>query len=192
MDKSSLRRLVIDKLKQISPEEKAEIERQLHNHLFASNEWKKATILAVTISRGIEWDTDQIIKQAWKEGKTVVIPKCKPKSKELIFYKYKEGDQLEQTYYQLWEPIPDRATAVLKNNIDLIVVPGVVFDKNGYRIGFGGGYYDRYLVDYTKDTVALLHTKQLANQIPKEYFDIPVKQLITEKGKINPFLSSHA
>lgn len=189
MDKATMRKSVIEKLKQLPAIDKQHIEHQLYEYLFASNVWKKANILAVTISQGIEWNTKQIIKQAWNDGKTVVIPKCKPKTKELIFYTYQEGDQLEQTYFQLWEPIPDKSAIVMKDQIDLIIVPGVVFDKNGYRIGFGGGYYDRYLADYQNDTVSLLHTKQLTNQIPKKHFDIPVKQLITEKGIINSFSS---
>ncbi|GEN31096.1 5-formyltetrahydrofolate cyclo-ligase [Cerasibacillus quisquiliarum] len=186
MNKVDLRDKMIEKLKQLSFSKKKEIERLLYTHLFALELWQTSNIIAVTISQSIEWDTTPIITQAWKEGKTVVIPKCIPKTKEMIFYTYKEGDQLQQTYFQLWEPIPEKAALVTHDQIDLIIVPGIVFDKKGYRIGFGGGYYDRYLVNYKNATVALIHTKQLLKQIPAEYYDIPVKQLITEKGIINP------
>lgn len=186
MNKVDLRDKMIEKLKQLSFSKKQEIERQLYTHLFALEVWQTSDIIAVTISQDIEWDTNPIITQAWKERKTVVIPKCIPKTKELIFYTYKEGEQLQQTYFQLWEPIPEKSALVTNDQIDLIIVPGVVFDKKGYRIGFGGGYYDRYLANYKNATVALLHTIQLINQIPTEYYDIPVKQLVTEKGIINP------
>ena len=73
---------------------------------------------------------------------------------------------------------------VEKKNIDLIVVPGVVFDRQGYRIGFGGGYYDRYLSDFEGKRIALAFDEQVIEAVPRESHDLPVHILITETERI--------
>lgn len=87
-------------------------------------------------------------------------------------------------YFGLDEPDVKKTTPVKKDAIDLLIVPGLVFTKKGYRVGFGGGYYDRYLTDFTQPTVSLVHTKQFVEDFPIEPFDIPVQYLVTEKGII--------
>ncbi|WP_026906198.1 5-formyltetrahydrofolate cyclo-ligase [Paucisalibacillus globulus] len=182
MVKKELRMQTMDILKKLSLKQKGEIEKKLQTQLFASDLWKQAKKIGVTISGGFEWDTRAIIETGWKQGKTIVVPKCYPHEKRLEFYQLQNYEELETVYYNLLEPKPVEENRVQKESIDLIIVPGIVFDQLGYRIGFGGGYYDRFLTTYGGNTVSLLSQKQLIDKVPYESYDIPVKHLLTEAG----------
>lgn len=178
--KKELRTLTLKKLADLSePAFIAAVEQILHG-LFNHPKWKDAKTIGVTVSRGKEIPTRPIIEQAWKEGKRVTVPKCHPKEKQLDFRHLTAFDELESVYYGLLEPIVDKTENINKGNIDLIIVPGVVFDPTGFRIGFGGGYYDRFLKNYHGATIALLLSEQLVEELPVEPHDIPVQTLITE------------
>lgn len=181
MDKQELRTSVIMNLKNISIEEKRDIEQKLMNQLINSNLWKQAKVIGITMAQGFEWDTKGIIEAAWEQNKLVCIPKCYPKEKKLVFYQIESFEQLEIVYYRLLEPKPKETKEIKKSSIELLIVPGIVFDEQGYRIGFGGGYYDRFLTDFPNRTASLVSTLQLIDNIPAESFDIPVQHLITEK-----------
>ncbi|PAV29060.1 5-formyltetrahydrofolate cyclo-ligase [Virgibacillus profundi] len=181
MDKQQLRQSAIKTLKNFSEAEKQNIERKLTENLLSSELWTYAKCIGITMAQGFEWNTKAIIEAAWKQNKTIAVPKCSPKEKKLTFYRLESYDQLEVVYYNLLEPKPVESNVVEKANIDLLVVPGLLFDKKGYRIGFGGGYYDRFLMGYSNETVSILHSSQLVENVPAEPFDIPVQHMITEK-----------
>ena len=184
INKKTLRKSAINSLKGFSENEKEKTEIKLTKFLTASNIWKQAKTIGVTVSQGFEWDTKPIIEAGWMDNKTVAVPKCLPKEKQLTFYKLEAYNQLEVVYYNLLEPKPDETVKVSKQGIDVLIVPGLLFDKQGYRIGFGGGFYDRFLTDFSNTTISILHSKQLMEDIPREAFDIPVQFLITENGWI--------
>src|SRR5699024_5815524 len=110
------------------------------------------------------------------------FPKCYPNDKALKFYKLTSYNELEVVYYRLQEPDPERTTYIHKNDIDLLIVPGLLYNKEGYRIGFGGGYYDRFLVDFPHMTVSLASQYHVMEKMPVEMHDISVDYVITEKG----------
>lgn len=180
--KKTIRKAMITAFSQIDERERAEISQQLQEKLFQSNLWENAQTIGVYLSIGNEWDTRNIVKQALLEGKSVAAPKTIPDAKELIFYQIKDPSQTVQGNFGLEEPIVVERNFIEKDAIDLLIVPGLVFTKNGYRVGFGGGYYDRYLTDFIHTTASLVHTKQFIDTFPIEPFDIPVNYLITEKG----------
>lgn len=182
MNKSQLRNKAIIYLKSLSEEKKDIIEKKIIYQLIRSALWENASSIGITISQGFEWETQAIIEAAWKENKQVSVPKCDPATKGLTFYQLITYEQLEVSYYNLKEPNPDKSQATEKASIDLLIVPGLIFDKNGYRIGFGGGYYDRFLTDFPNETVSLISNGQLVDELPKEKFDLPVHYLITEDG----------
>lgn len=185
MGKESLRKNTIKTLSNLSKEEKSVIGKQIQNNLFASKSWKNANTIGITISQeGIEWDTKEIIEKAWEEGKKVVVPKCIHTNRSMDFYEFRSYDELEIVYFNLKEPIPNEGRLIDKNDMDLLIVPGVVFDASGYRIGFGGGYYDRFLVDFHHTTMSLVSNVQLVPNVPKEKHDLPVNFLVTEEGII--------
>ncbi len=179
-EKQLLRRQMKDKLNQLTPDQKQTIEQRLYEKLWHNDSWKAAKSIGITISQGYEWDTTPIIQKAWEQGKRVVVPKCFPKEKQLVFYQLNDFQQLESVYYGLLEPNPETSEKVLSNQIDLLLVPGLVFDKNLYRIGHGGGFYDRYLTSYDGKTISLIWREQLIEHIATKPYDIPVDDLLID------------
>lgn len=154
--------------------------QKIHQALFSSAEWKKTHIVGVTVSRIPEVDTIPIIEQAWLEKKLVAVPKCHPRDKSMDFFLLRGFDELETVYFGLREPDPTRTSPCEKSAMDLILVPGLVFDKKGYRIGFGGGYYDRFLTDYNGNTISLAFEEQVKEELEHETFDISVSKIVTD------------
>jgi 5-formyltetrahydrofolate cyclo-ligase len=150
--------------------------------LFKTEQWQKSRCIGITVSRNFELDTSLIIKKAWDEGKTVSVPKCYSADKKMEFREMKSNDDLENVYMDLYEPILEKTKLISKDQIDLLIVPGLIFDKKGYRIGYGGGYYDRFLQGYQGSTVSIAFEFQTAEELPHEDFDIPVDKIMTENG----------
>ncbi|PLR89490.1 5-formyltetrahydrofolate cyclo-ligase [Bacillus sp. T33-2] len=155
---------------------------QIALNLYDDEHWKEAAVVGVTISRYPEVDTLQIIRRAWSEGKHVCVPKCLPVTREMSFRKLTRFSQLESVYSGLFEPVKAETVEIYPSGIDLLIVPGLSFTKKGYRLGFGGGYYDRFLTGYKGRTVSLAFEMQIVPELPVESHDIPVSKLITEKG----------
>lgn len=139
---------------------------------------QQALCVAVTVSRRPEVNTWPFIEALWAQGKKVVVPKCTPKTRQMTFYHLTQFTELETKYAGLLEPKPSETTVIDDAAIDIIVVPGVGFNKEGYRIGFGGGYYDRYLATHHKPTIALAFEAQIKDHIPHASHDIPVDQIV--------------
>lgn len=190
MEKVAIRKQVIETLTSLTSEEKRRIEASFYEVLFSSPIWKNARSIGVTLSNGFEWNTEPIIRQAWLEGKKVGVPKSIHATRELHFYQIEQFNQVKSGYFGIREPIPEQTTRLDSNEIDLMIVPGVVYTETGYRIGFGGGYYDRLLTDYPHATVSLVHFNQLVKEIPIENHDIPVKYMIALKD--TPESKNHA
>ena len=155
----------------------------IYNNLFKLQEWKAAQCIGITISHKPELDTDKIIEQAIKENKIVVVPKSNAREKTMEFKRmYSEAD-LEPGYANLLEP-KETLQTYNKQQIDLLIVPGVVYRHDGYRIGFGGGFYDRFLVDYKGATVSIAFEEQMNDQFTINKYDIPVQMIIKESEVI--------
>lgn len=184
LDKVELRNTAIQQLKCISKSDRESIVKKLTSNLIHTDVWNQATIIGITISNGFEWNTKPLIEAAWSEGKTICVPKCHPKDRQMDFYQINTYEQLEVVYYNLLEPIPEETKKIGKQMIDLLIVPGLLFDRSGYRIGFGGGYYDRFLTDFPNNTLSLATTSQLVDQLPAESYDVPVTTIITESGRL--------
>ncbi|WP_353485765.1 5-formyltetrahydrofolate cyclo-ligase [Apilactobacillus xinyiensis] len=157
MDKKQFRKTFLDKLNVLNISKKDC--SSLYKKLFESKEFSFASTIAVTLNSKIEINTLPIIHKCWKMGKKVVIPKTFP-NRKMFFYIYNENTKLVKSKFGILEPI--NSQMVLKDEIDLMIVPGLCFDKlNHYRLGFGGGYYDRFLSNYNGYTISLATKHQL-------------------------------
>ncbi len=146
----------------------------------------EANTIGITISNKPELETIHLIEALWQLGKKVAVPKCNAKTREMSFYAIESFAQLETVYMHLREPIPTECEFVDANEMDIILVPGVVFDIKGYRIGYGGGYYDRYVLNYKKGKLmSLLFDEQLYEQVPIENHDCPVDFIFTPTKRID-------
>ncbi|WP_370511980.1 5-formyltetrahydrofolate cyclo-ligase [Lysinibacillus sp. BW-2-10] len=141
--------------------------------------------IAITISTEREVDTIGIIESLWALDKNVLVPKCIAKTRAMEFYKIDNFDQLETVYMNLREPVLELTERFPAEQIDCIIVPGIVFDYSGYRIGYGGGYYDRYLEHFQGNLVSLAFDIQIVNSVPYEAHDQPVNYIITETNRID-------
>lgn len=180
--KDKIRQEMKEVLGRISKIEYEQKSFQIAKELFQLKEWKEANTIGLTISNPPEVNTYFLIKQAWLEGKTVAVPKCKPKEKQLDFRIISSFTELENTYIHLLEPNIELTEPLAKKEIDLLIVPGLAFCNKGYRIGFGGGYYDRFLIDYEGNTIALAFQEQLLKEIPTDSYDLKVNRIILESG----------
>ena len=179
MDKSNLRKSIRQQLETLEQNEYHTYSEQIKNRFFANKLVEKSTTIGLTISSFPEVDTEGIIRELWNRNKTVVVPKCSPKKRSMTFYKLESFDQLETVYMQLLEPNPLITEPVSSDDIDLLVVPGVVYSKPGYRVGYGGGYYDRFLSNYNGATISLAFDMQIKESIEREEFDLPVDTILT-------------
>ncbi|MDP4103894.1 MAG: 5-formyltetrahydrofolate cyclo-ligase [Bacillota bacterium] len=180
MDKKQLRIKLKETLSNLSKPSYEELSKQISHQLYRDEDWNQANIIGITISKFPEVDTYQIIRKAWEMGKTIAVPKCYPKEKKMSFRIISDFSQLESVFYGLLEPIEEKTKHINPENIDLIIVPGLGYTKEGYRLGFGGGYYDRYLKDYSGKTISLAFQSQIIPAFKTENFDIPVAKIITD------------
>lgn len=157
--KNGIRQAYIARLRQLDPTTRQREEQKLYAKLFSQQEWLTARSVAVTMSMGFEIDTHPIILRGQEEGKQILVPRTLPKH-QLEFVTIDEASQFEETHFGVLEPVNGDVWPA--EQIDLIVVPGVAFTKSGKRLGFGGGYYDRYLQHYSGRTLSLALDVQLA------------------------------
>ncbi|MDF2038615.1 5-formyltetrahydrofolate cyclo-ligase [Cytobacillus oceanisediminis] len=181
MDKKALRKKMLERMKELSKPEYEQLSYEIACSLYSSPLWLQAKTIGITVSKPPEADTWQIIRKAWEEGKRVAVPKCIPRSKQMVFRELNSFRDLESVYYGLWEPSPEKTDEVRSEEIETLIVPGLAYMKNGFRLGFGGGYYDRFLEHYEGRTVSLAFELQLINGVPVENHDKPVEMIITDQ-----------
>jgi len=152
----------------------------IFNRVIALDEWVVSSCIGITISRSFEVSTRRLIEQAWHEGKRIVVPKCKHESREMDFYEICDFAQLEIVYAGLYEPKVKETQLILAGDIDLLILPGIAFTPNGDRLGFGGGYYDRFLTNYQGKLMALAFDFQMLDFVPVEEHDVTVDLIVTD------------
>jgi 5-formyltetrahydrofolate cyclo-ligase len=181
LDKKEWRKKMKNTLSSLTKQEYEQYSYLISKALFSTKEWQEANVVGVTVSIPPEVDTWQLIREAWNQKKKVAVPKCIPSEKRLQFRRLNSFLELETVFYGLLEPIPERTAKIAPEEMDLLLVPGLAFMNNGYRLGFGGGYYDRFLEQYRGDTLSLAFSCQIVSQLPVEEHDIPVQKIITEE-----------
>jgi 5-formyltetrahydrofolate cyclo-ligase len=184
-EKIELRKQIRNKLSTLSKEDYERKSEWIARNLFETEIWSKSTIIGITISLFPEVDTYGIIEKAWEDGKQVAVVKCVPDTKGLDFYLIHDFTQVEKGFYGLIEPDPQKTEKVLKEDLQLLIVPGLGFTKNGFRLGVGGGYYDRYLPDFKGRKISLAFEEQIVDYIPIEEHDYRVEVVVTEKEVID-------
>ncbi|VYU45775.1 5-formyltetrahydrofolate cyclo-ligase [Clostridium tertium] len=184
-EKKKLRNIILDKRNSIDNYIKEGMDRELFNNLINLDLFKKAKSIFIYLSFGSEIDTRPIIDIALEDGKEVYIPKVYKSNKDMKAIRLNSYDNLEENSMGILEP-KDDSSFIAKENIDLIIVPGAVFDIHGNRIGYGGGYYDRFLADIKekRNKVVLAYDLQVVDFIEVEEHDIKMDYIITN-SRIN-------
>lgn len=183
--KEQLRREMLEKRKSFHSAEVESRSLQILEHLYRSSVFNKATHIMTYMSYPQEVQTDRLVLKALELKKHVSVPVCIRKDVTLFPSEIASLDMLETGYFGLREPKKEFLHPVSAEEIDLIIVPGVVFDRSGNRIGHGMGYYDRFFqsIPLSIPKIALAFDYQVINQVLQpDPWDIPLDGLITEKG----------
>ena len=179
--KNKLRQEILEKRKRLSKEERMEKSQRIGNAVLSMEEFQKAAWIYTYIDMKHEVETKSLIQRALALGKKVAVP-IAPKNKEMYFVEVKSLENLVVSSFGVLEPEASPEECVCPQKGDLFLVPGSVFDIQKNRIGYGGGYYDRYFKTYPgMKKIALAYDFQVLDQIPKEEFDIPMDKVVTEK-----------
>lgn len=139
----------------------------------------------IFLSFGSEINTDYIIKWLWNQKKKVLVPLCKPETREMDIFPIATFADLEPGYFGIREPKRDLRPPAAKEVVDFVVVPAVAFDGRGYRVGYGGGYYDRFLVGMDVPKIGLAFSCQIIPEAPVDQYDQAVQGIVTEQGYIS-------
>ena len=178
--KSELRKQVLQEMKAIPRTQKVTMDLALTERLLQHPFYQEAKIIATYLSFPHEFQTQELIEQALKDGKKVLIPKTYPKGRmDFVVY---DPQQLVKTSFGLLEPQGD-LEVVDASQIDLIHVPGLAFTREGYRIGYGGGYYDRYLKHFPGHTLSTVYPCQIRDFSPENH-DIPVQEVLIDERNL--------
>lgn len=178
--KAELRKKILQEMKALSQEQKQAMDRALTERFLKHPFYQEAKTIATYLSFPHEFQTQELIEQALKDDKKVLIPKTYPKGRmEFVVY---HPQQLAKTSFGLLEPQGD-LEVVEPSQIDLIHVPGVAFTTEGYRIGYGGGYYDRYLEHFAGHTMSTIYPCQV-QEFNSENHDIPVQEVLIDEGNL--------
>lgn len=142
---------------------------------YRDNAW-----LLIYVSTPIEVDTRRIIEQALADGKRVAVPRCVPDTRNMEFYEITALSELSPGSFGVWEPqpIPERLYADMNNG--LCIIPAFCYDFSGFRLGYGKGYYDRFLAHFEGNMVGICYSDCIRRRLPHGRFDRPVELIVTE------------
>lgn len=186
--KKVIRKMIKDKKNKVTSDYILSSNKEITSTLIETDAFKTASTIMCYISFGTEVDTKPIINQCLKEGKTVLVP--------IIIKNEDETSYMEAS--QLMDPESDLAPGTMgimepkaskirirdPKTIDLVIIPGMAFDRKGNRLGYGAGYYDYYLEKLRDDCnqIGLTFSFQLIDHIPTQKHDKQIKNIITERG----------
>ncbi len=156
-------------------------------NILNTEKWQTAVSVGLYMPIGGEVDTKFLCANAFESGKKVYFPRChEEKNGHMDFIACVGFDDLERGAYGIYAPKQNISCNTHSlPDIDMLIVPGVCFDTSGYRIGFGGGYYDRFLQKIQHKNVfyvGLAFSWQIVDSLPSEDWDIPIHALATDGG----------
>ena len=179
--KDRLRKSIEKKRNTLSTSEVLEKSSRIKKRIFEMDLFRDAQTILFYVSYGNEVYTHDMIKESISLGKTVVVPKSVTKNNALILSRLTDWNNLEVGAYNILEPKQESIKEADIESIDLIIIPGVVFDESGNRIGHGKGYYDRLLNDSRNiPSVGLAFEFQIVDNIESEKHDEKIDVIITE------------
>lgn len=171
MDKKTLRREIREKKRAMTEEEIVTASARLGELFRACPQYQNAKTIYGYLPYNQEVRTVPMLEQAMKDGKRVAVPKCY--GDEMRFLYMDDLYKVEKGYAGIPEPIADAPVA--DDPTALVLMPGMAFTKDGKRMGYGGGFYDKFLAkEPHHPTVALCYAFQMVDDLPTEDYDIPV------------------
>ena len=189
-DKKILRKEILTKRKNIDVVEKEKMDKKILNKFYESKYYRESKNIFIYISYDSEINTKEIINKSLIDKKKIYVPRTEFKTRLMDAVEITSLENLIESEYGILEP-SIYEPYIEPNELDLIVVPGVGFDRNGGRMGYGAGFYDRYFKKISKDKMqkivklALAYDFQILEDVPMNEQDVPVSYIITEKEFIH-------
>lgn len=185
MDKKELRKHMLQKRNRLEENYRKQASAAITEAFLCSSAYQNSKTIFIYISYSSEVDTKEIITRAISDGKTVLVPLTDQVEKRMDAIQITDfNTQLCQSCCGILEPSFASTKPFPPEEIDLIIVPAVAFDRKGYRVGYGGGYYDRYLSQArSAATIGLAYEESVIDEIPLEKHDQKVNCILTESGE---------
>ena len=188
--KDELRKQLKAQRAALDPAMRAEVDKRIAAHLLALDAWREASTVLTYLSFGSEVDTRTIIEHAWDAGKTVALPRCVPNTRLMSWHRVTSFDALCRSSLGVEEPADDPATLIDPAACDptrtIALVPGLTFDAHGFRLGYGGGFYDTFLASFTGTSIGLCRATQLTSDLRAagmlEEHDLPVDLVMSDEA----------
>lgn len=187
VEKEKLRRQMLHKRDALTP---AEIQRkslQVISNVLSLSEFQTAKIVACYVNKGSEAETKPIIRNILSSSKKVLVPTVTGE-RDLVFSELRSLEELVLGTFGILEPQPDLTRPRSLETVDLAFIPGIVWDSEGYRVGWGKGYFDAVLEKLPSwaTSIGLSYDQQVVDRVPREEFDLPVDLVVTETRVIRP------
>ncbi|WP_129598392.1 5-formyltetrahydrofolate cyclo-ligase [Anaerophilus nitritogenes] len=182
--KENIRKNILQKRKNLSVEEVNKKSKEIFEHLKSFSSYNNAHNVMVYMDFRNEVKTDKIIEDLLSQNKKVVLPISIKETRQLLLSELRDPKkELSVSSYGILEPKENFIREVNPKTIDLVLVPGVAFDRSGFRIGYGAGYYDRFFqnIHHPIISIALAFDLQIIDKVPTHSLDYPVDYIITEK-----------
>lgn len=182
--KKQLRSRMLEARKALAEDRRFEYSKRACHHLAGSERLAGAKAIMAFHPFGAELDILPFVEEARVRGQEVWMPLTIPSERRLIPYRYSGPQMLKQGTYGIWEPDPQIAEKADLTKLDAVLVPGVAFDRAGGRMGYGGGYYDRFLasLDRKPFLLGVAYSMQVVEHVPVEPHDILLDAIVTEDG----------
>jgi 5-formyltetrahydrofolate cyclo-ligase len=188
LDKMLLRQEMHNKRKMLTQTEIQDKSQKIAQRLFSLPHYHKASYIFIYLALKNEVPTGIIIENAWLQKKKILVPVCQKRDNSLLLSELHSFSELGTGTWNIPEPPLEYLRPVPPSIADLTVIPGLAFDPRGYRLGYGAGYYDRFLPQLSPEcpVIALAYDFQVLDNVPSEPHDIPVDMIITEKKTYIP------
>lgn len=187
VEKEHLRRYILKLRDRQSSSEIEQKSEEITDQVLHLHEYTRARGIACYVNKDSEVNTRQIIRNALDQEKRVLVPVVKKGEIELFFSEIVNlGADLAPGSFGIPEPKPESVRPVDLDAVDIIFVPGIAWDKDGYRLGWGRGYFDRAIKKLPAHvhSAGLAFNMQLISKIPRDQFDVPVDLVVTESRVI--------
>ncbi len=178
-EKAALRNRFLKLRRSLTPEDKAALDAQIVFNVLRDSAYESAETVLCYVSLPREIDTALIIEDAHRRGKRVAVPRSH-KGGQMDFYIISTSDDLETGFFGIREP-KQSCTLYTPHPNDLCIVPCLAADRSGFRLGYGGGYYDRYLAAHPIRTLGLCYCACVTDTLVHNEFDISLQKIITER-----------